>query len=92
MSRIFASVAVLSALFSAQAYTEAALKDQVTNLPGAENLSITFNQFSGYLDIPGGSGEKSKHMHYWFVESMNEPTTDPLAFWTNGGPGCSGTS
>jgi carboxypeptidase C (cathepsin A) len=29
-------------------------------------------------------------MHYWFVESENAPDTDPLAFWTNGGPGCSG--
>jgi carboxypeptidase C (cathepsin A) len=28
--------------------------------------------------------------HIRFVESINDPKTDPLAFWTNGGPGCSG--
>eukprot|EP01031_Cornospumella_fuschlensis_P045613 gene45613-55824_t len=72
------------------AYTPEALADQITNLPGAENLQITFKQFSGYLDIPGTSAGDKKHMHYWFVESMNNPATDPLAFWTNGGPGCSG--
>jgi len=71
------------------AYTPEALADQVKNLPGAENLNIKFNQFSGYITIPGNSGD-SKHLHYWFVESMNNPSTDPIAFWTNGGPGCSG--
>lgn len=47
------------------AYTPEALADQITNLPGAENLKITFNQFSGYLDIPGVNAGDKKHMHYW---------------------------
>jgi cathepsin A (carboxypeptidase C) len=25
-----------------------------------------------------------------YVESQNQPTTDPLFWWSNGGPGCSG--
>jgi carboxypeptidase C (cathepsin A) len=76
-----------SLLCSASAYTNEALADQITNLPGAEKLSLTFNQFSGYLDIPGTSGGNTKHIHYWFVESMNNPASDPVGFWTNGGPG-----
>ncbi len=75
---------------SVAAYSPEAVADQVTNLPGSQNLKLNFNQFSGYLDIPGTSGTKSKHMHYWFVESQNNPSSDPITFWTNGGPGCSG--
>ena len=75
---------------SVAAYSPEAVADQVTNLPGSQNLKLNFNQFSGYLDIPGTSGSKSKHMHYWFVESQNNPSSDPITFWTNGGPGCSG--
>lgn len=43
-------------------YTQDALNDQIVNLPGAENLQVNFNQFSGYLTVAG-----SKHMHYWMV-------------------------
>ena len=49
---------------SVDGYTDAALADQITHLPGAEKLDIKFNQFSGYLNIPGTSGN-SKFMHYW---------------------------
>ena len=82
---MFAFILVLQSVLGAVAYTPEALADQVTNLPGAENLNIPFNQFSGYLPVNG-----TKNMHYWFVESMNDPASDPVTFWTNGGPGCSG--
>lgn len=40
--------------------------------------------YSGYLDIT-----ETKKIHYVFVESMSDPTTDPVLVWFNGGPGCS---
>jgi hypothetical protein len=84
-SKLLSVVCGSLALASTNAYTEQALADQVTNLPGAEKLELGFNQFSGYLTVDG-----SKEMHYWFVESMEDPANAPVAFWTNGGPGCSG--
>jgi carboxypeptidase C (cathepsin A) len=66
-------------------YTPEALADQIVNLPGTDGLDINFNQFSGYVKV-----SETKNLHYWFVESQNDPANDPIAFWTNGGPGCSG--
>lgn len=81
-------IVIASFLATSFGYTPEALADQITSLPGLKD-TINFNHFSGYLDIPGSSG-LSKHIHYWLVESTGNPSTDPVTFWTNGGPGCSG--
>ncbi|KAK7105698.1 lysosomal protective protein-like [Littorina saxatilis] len=58
-------------------------EDEIRMLPGlAEEPS--FKQYSGYLAATG-----SRRLHYWFVESVNNPKKDPVAVWLNGGPGCS---
>ena len=42
--------------------------------------------FAGY--VPASDGNKSMdgkiHMHYWFVESENDPANDPVVIWSNG--------
>lgn len=67
-------------------YTQAALDDRILSLPGLD-FEPNFNQFSGYLKI---SEETNKSIFYWYVESQSNPETDPVVYWTNGGPGCSG--
>lgn len=66
--------------------TPEAEADKVVSLPASENLKNQNFGFSGYLDVTD-----TKHMHYWFFPSVSETAaSDPVVFWTNGGPGCSG--
>jgi len=44
----------------------------------------TVNQQSGYLDVPSGNS-----LFYWYFESRENPSEDPVLIWLNGGPGCS---
>lgn len=42
-------------------------------------------QIVGYID----NLKTDSHLFFWFFESRNEPETDPVVLWLNGGPGCS---
>lgn len=46
----------------------------------------TVTSWSGYLDLIDG-----KSLFFWFFESRNNPATDDVMMWTNGGPGASGS-
>jgi carboxypeptidase C (cathepsin A) len=43
----------------------------------------TVDAYTGYIDI------QARHLFFYFFESRNDPATDDVIFWTNGGPGCS---
>lgn len=42
-------------------------------------------QYTGYSH----DDEKDKHLFFWLFQSQNDPKSDPLVMWLNGGPGCS---
>ena len=69
-------------------YTIEASSDQITSLPGLDSATLSkYNMFSGYIDV---YPQHNRSIHYWFVESLNDSKNDPVAIWTNGGPGASG--
>ena len=78
-----------SSLAVTDAWSSDAEKDKVTELPMSDKLKNRNFGFSGYIDVDGAEKD-SKHMHYWFFPSESGQDTDPVVFWTNGGPGCSG--
>jgi carboxypeptidase C (cathepsin A) len=46
---------------------------------------LSFGMYSGYINITG----TTKQLHYVAALSQNDPKTDPVIVWFNGGPGCS---
>ena len=57
---------------------------KVFDLPGL-TFTPNFNQHSGYL----AGSKPGSYIHYWFIESQNDPTQDPVVFWVTGDFGCS---
>jgi len=59
--------------------------DKVGALPNYDG-PINFDQYAGYITVDQSHG---RALFYWFVESQNDPSSDPVVLWLNGGPGCS---
>ncbi|KAA8550107.1 hypothetical protein F0562_001791 [Nyssa sinensis] len=59
--------------------------DKIDTLPGQPD-GVDFNQYAGYVTIDSQAG---KALFYYFVESPQNSSTNPLVLWLNGGPGCS---
>jgi carboxypeptidase C (cathepsin A) len=76
MKQLFASALLAVASLAAPA------EDVFTGLPTADPFNSA--TYSGYLTV-----SETKALHYVFAESYNNPTTDPIIIWFNGGPGCS---
>ena len=41
----------------------------------------TVTNFAGYINV-----NKTRNLFYWFFESRNDPTNDPLILWMTGIP------
>ncbi|TXG73331.1 hypothetical protein EZV62_001910 [Acer yangbiense] len=59
--------------------------DKINALPGQPS-GINFDQYAGYVTVDPKAG---RALFYYFVESPQNSSTNPLVLWLNGGPGCS---
>lgn len=71
-----------------QALVKAAIEaDKMTTLPGFKG-TLPSVHYSGLIPVGKLTNSPGK-LHYWFIESTGNPTTDPVVLWLNGGPGSS---
>ncbi|KAG0630179.1 hypothetical protein M758_1G160000 [Ceratodon purpureus] len=58
--------------------------DRILALP--DQPEVNFDMYGGYITV---NKEAGRAHYYYFVEAEEDPQNKPLAFWFNGGPGCS---
>ncbi len=54
--------------------------NEILNLPGAP-ANLGYRQYAGYVNVDPAN---NRQLFYWFVESQQSPSTDPLVLWLNG--------
>ena len=55
--------------------------DKIDALPG-QPQGVDFDQYAGYITVDPNAG---RELFYYFVESPQNSTTNPLVLWLNGG-------
>jgi len=87
------AVALLCLAITTYAQLPAEVTD-LTTITGVNGTSVRYKtnelcettpgvkSYSGYVDIAD-----DKHLFFWFLESRNQPSSDPITLWLNGGPG-----
>ncbi|KAK8501885.1 hypothetical protein V6N11_063708 [Hibiscus sabdariffa] len=58
--------------------------DKIDALPGQPS-GVDFNQYSRYVTVDSKAG---RALFYYFAESPENSSTNPLVLWLNGGPEC----
>ena len=84
LSRLLFLSALLLSTLLLSTVTADVPADLIDTIPGYGKAPSA--QYSGFLPVDDA---KTLFLHYWLVTSSNNPTTDPLVVWMNGGPGCS---
>lgn len=56
--------------------------DKITVLPGQPVSGVDFDHYAGYVTVDDKAG---KALFYYFAESPNNSSTNPLVLWLNGG-------
>ena len=67
------------------------VNDEIFHLPGWKG-ALPSRMFAGYIEAGNDTVNNvtyELYEHYMFIESENDPKTDPVMIWTNGGPGAS---
>ncbi|KAK8664818.1 hypothetical protein V6N13_084591 [Hibiscus sabdariffa] len=59
--------------------------DKISALPGQSD-GVDFDHYSGYVTVDSKAG---RALFYYFAESPQNSSTNPLVLWFNGGPGYS---